>query len=1391
MSSGTTWLRRVCAAWCIAVALSGMSVAADPVERYVDAGWYGRSGNGAVDAPYGTIQQAIDAANAGDTIYVKPGTYDKGVKTASGYGVTNRVVVSKKLYIKSLGTASDTFIKGAVDPATGRYGKGAVRALLVLSAAEGSIIEGFTICDSAGSGNYNGENAYYFDQFGGGVHIQGANKQVYLVECVISNNWGYYGGGVYGGTLVRCLVSDNRSWTTSSACRGTYLWNCVIARNSATHDNSGWVNVPAIGEGKVIAVNCTIACNGGRGAANSNGGELYNCLFTANDAEDIITGSNHFNTPYNCFTSSNGDYPLMGPVVGDWRPQSGSAAVTGGRTSYLTDIISIPSEIAKKDFYGNDIDLERETCAIGAVQEPATPAAGGIYFTSGSSHEVKHVVDGNANFRKAYFFPDAWPTQICVRPVMYGESTREFYCYLTSGANTTGGANARYVQRDGNLFLTPPPVAGSVMTNDAISVPAANVLWCKPDADASIADGSYTKPYRTIQAAVDTRGNGTRCIINCLPGTYAEGGAEKFGASNRVAFAVTRSYLLRAVNGPDETFIEGAADANPTYPDAFPGCGSAAMRCICFHNYVSSWTCAVQGFTLRNGHSNALTGDGLYSEGLNTNTGVDGRGNRGGAIYGGGDSVDLYGAVQVLDCVITNCVAVRGAAADLAWLNRCRIYGGTSYYGVAVRGYATSCYFDDSNGLGTGYGSLPQGGVLGASFTTVHCTAPSASTSGSAQRLGDAYLEHTPGSSKYWGSAAASAGAATGLAVASPLFASASEGDWRVLSGTPALAALSFPVVGSSDWTTWTRTYATFSGGDIEGRRTIFLSGKPLPGAWQETASALSVAVSVAGVEVDGVPFSGERVLSGGETFVFSPDGTSSRYAAGIVVNGVTNMFADTGGTVSVVVGASPETLVVEPVVSPNWYVSPSGDDVNNNGFTAETPFGTLKKALSMCVYGDTVHAAPGRYESETMMPPSWESGGYTVRCRALVPSGVTLVGDGGADRTFIVGAPSTGADADTSTLGAGRGAGATRCVLMEANTTLRGFTLTGGRTDYRQRTGMSDADCAYHNDYGGAGVWRVGSGSRENILVEDCVFTNNVAYRGGGGRYATFSRCKFVGNYADYAAAGGEADFCQCLVYGNYGGTALYFYNNVESCTFGSHYKADGVTQEACINQTYDSGATLRNSIFKAYVVGKPSVTASHCMFISAFIVGSGYAYENCILTNSAAIAMDKDYRPVIGSNAGIDAADEALSPHCDLSRDFLGGQRVYNGRMDIGCCEADWRRIYAGDIASKRFEVTRASPGVIEGGETTVTVPEGACLEAVWTHPSSVKSGHMILIEVSEGGSLSVAINGETTVFAGGTHEFRYASALAADTLRFECVSGSAKVLSVRDNRMFMTLR
>ena len=104
--------RRILFAAILAVSVS-VSVCVDgPNVWYVKASNYGLDGLTGEDEEHawGTLQQAHDAASAGDTIYVLPGTYDQGSK--KGNSLASRLVVSKQLHFVATGTAEETEIVG-------------------------------------------------------------------------------------------------------------------------------------------------------------------------------------------------------------------------------------------------------------------------------------------------------------------------------------------------------------------------------------------------------------------------------------------------------------------------------------------------------------------------------------------------------------------------------------------------------------------------------------------------------------------------------------------------------------------------------------------------------------------------------------------------------------------------------------------------------------------------------------------------------------------------------------------------------------------------------------------------------------------------------------------------------------------------------------------------------------------------------------------------------------------------------------------------------------------------------------------------------------------------------------------------------------------------------
>ena len=145
----------------------------------------------------------------------------------------------------------------------------------------------------------------------------------------------------------------------------------------------------------------------------------------------------------------------------------------------------------------------------------------------------------------------------------------------------------------------------------------------------------------------------------------------------------------------------------------------------------------------------------------------------------------------------------------------------------------------------------------------------------------------------------------------------------------------------------------------------------------------------------------------------------------------------------------------------------------------------------------------------------------------------------------------------------------------------------------------------------------------------------------------------------------------------------------------------------------------------------------------------------------------------------------------------DLDGMQRVYNGQLDIGACEADWRGVYARDITrSSRFSVDSASPDVVErasGG--VVRIPSGATLAAKWSGPRAGE--YRLTVNVAAGGTLSITSNGtEVATVAGPVSGMtvKLASAAAEFPLEFACSGDSsyAEILNLcRDMGACMILR
>lgn len=649
---------------------------------HVDANSTATLPTGSPEAPFATIQEAVDAAEAsGDAelvVKVSPGTYASG-ENEDSRGAKNRVVITKKLTLESTGSRDDTVVVGALDAGNAHgLGAGSVRGICVDGAdAAGTVIRGFAFrnCSASDSSSIGGH--------GGAVCFTEDSGSVYVKDCSAVDCAACYGGGFRGVVAIRSLLKGCHN--DNSGSRGSAMYKCkaycclIVSCGSKSSYNE------YILQGNGPYVNCTAVGNSGSLLRSSSSQLIYNSISTLASRQEFDStscgGANDV-YEYDKGTIANGKVVktnttdfyklLVAPLADDYRPVADGAAEGYGDPQWCA-LDWIPEEDRDLDYFGNPRIVNGRVDA-GAIQ-------GTVAVSGGTLKRTESVpTTGESTYSCAWYANgETWPKMVRITP-----SPGTFCSELKDGSGNV--KSVRYADRNGGFWQT-TPVSGVWSLTE---IAATATLWVDANSTAETPDGSEDAPYKTIQAAVDAAGDGAAdyTFISVKPGVYETGSTDAISCPSRVAI-VQKNVFVRAV-GEGEAVIRGQFASGET------AYGEGAVRCVAIDlgETASNYRVAVQGFRLENGST--MTAD-VESD----------LGSRAGAVCAAPFSTETALYAQVLDCTVSNC-AGRYGLANAVWLQRCVFVDSLDSPDSALRtSYATSCTF--RNVFGKNNGLLANG----------------------------------------------------------------------------------------------------------------------------------------------------------------------------------------------------------------------------------------------------------------------------------------------------------------------------------------------------------------------------------------------------------------------------------------------------------------------------------------------------------------------------------------------------------------------------------------------------------------------------------------------------------------------------------------------------------
>lgn len=357
------------------------------------------------------LQEAVDAANSGDTVLVQAGTYEGNFTMKDGVYVSggwNEDFTAQTEHASILDAKADGRVLNQPFDFTTL-----------------TIWDNFTI--------QNGKlTAIQSDKLGAGVALM---KKGRVINCLIRNNTFDYSGDCYGGGLgqetgdkndtcaINCVVRNNKGTHGGGVrIRGVIL-NSLAEKNTSTK-NGGGIYLQAGAAYNCVIVNNT-SNNGGGGVDMFNSGYLVNCL-VANNTAAAVGGVSMRSGSRD--TDDSGSDIINCTVVNNTQTGAGNPQFCGVRL----DVRRNPNHVFINNVvYGNTVNGEVQSQELGGYpQGYGKFVNNAIAGTTANVEYIQLSTENAPQFNEDYSF--AWSSPL------YNAGSKEALTYLVGDKDVYG-----------------------------------------------------------------------------------------------------------------------------------------------------------------------------------------------------------------------------------------------------------------------------------------------------------------------------------------------------------------------------------------------------------------------------------------------------------------------------------------------------------------------------------------------------------------------------------------------------------------------------------------------------------------------------------------------------------------------------------------------------------------------------------------------------------------------------------------------------------------------------------------------------------------------------------------------------------------------------------------